>query len=77
MAPGAPCETGYIESFTSKLRKELLNGEIFISMAEAKHMTDISRNEDNENKPHSGLRYLIPAPVTASCSSADFTSLNR
>ena len=34
--PGSPWENGYCESFNSKLRDELLNGEIFYSMAEAK-----------------------------------------
>ena len=27
--PGSPWENGYVESFNSKLRDELLNGEIF------------------------------------------------
>jgi transposase InsO family protein len=34
--PGSPWENGYCESFNSKLRDELLNGEIFYSLAEAK-----------------------------------------
>jgi transposase InsO family protein len=33
--PGRPWENGYCESFTSKLRDELLNGGIFFSLAEA------------------------------------------
>ena len=32
--PGSPWENGYCESFNSKLRDELLNGEIFYSLAE-------------------------------------------
>ena len=31
--PGCPWENGYCESFNSKLRDELLNGEIFYSLA--------------------------------------------
>ena len=31
--PGSPWENGYIESFNGKLRDELLNGEIFASLA--------------------------------------------
>ena len=34
--PGSPWESGYNESFNGKLRDELLNGEIFYSMMEAK-----------------------------------------
>ena len=35
--PGSPWENGYCESFNSKLRDELLNGEIFYSLKEAKN----------------------------------------
>ena len=34
--PGSPWENGYCESFNGKLRDELLNGEIFYSLKEAK-----------------------------------------
>ena len=34
--PGSPWENGYCESFNGKLRKELLNGEIFDGLREAK-----------------------------------------
>jgi transposase InsO family protein len=34
--PGSPWENGYCESFNAKLRDELLNGEIFYSLAEAR-----------------------------------------
>jgi transposase InsO family protein len=33
--PGSPWENGYNESFNSKLRDELLNGEIFTTLREA------------------------------------------
>jgi len=36
IAPGSPWENGYCESFNGKLRDELLNGEIFYSLKEAK-----------------------------------------
>ena len=36
IAPGSPWENGYCESFNSKLRDELLNGEIFYSLKEAR-----------------------------------------
>ena len=34
--PGSPWENGYVESFNSKLRDELLNGEIFTTLTEAR-----------------------------------------
>ncbi len=34
--PGSPWENGYCESFNGKLRDELLNGEIFYTLNEAK-----------------------------------------
>jgi len=34
--PGSPWENGYIESFNGKLRDELLNGEIFTTLIDAK-----------------------------------------
>ena len=34
--PGSPWENGYVESFNSKLRDELLNGEIFTTLTETK-----------------------------------------
>ncbi len=34
--PGSPWENGYCESFNSKLRHELLNGEIFYTLEEAR-----------------------------------------
>jgi putative transposase len=34
--PGSPWENGYVESFNGKLRDELLNGEDFDTLLEAK-----------------------------------------
>jgi putative transposase len=41
--PGSPWENGYCESFNSKPRDELLNGEIFYSLAEAKIIIESRR----------------------------------
>jgi putative transposase len=37
---GSPWENGYSESFNSKLRDELLNGEIFYSMKEIRELAE-------------------------------------
>jgi transposase InsO family protein len=55
--PGSPWENGYIESFNGKLRDELLNGEIFTTLLEAKVLIENWRREYNEIRPHSALGY--------------------
>ena len=62
IAPGSPWENGYNESFNGKLRDELLNGEIFYSLAEAKIVTESWRKHYNAKRPHSSLGYRPPAP---------------
>lgn len=53
--PGSPWENGYIESFNGKLRDELLNGEIFDAIIEARVITDMWRNNYNKVRSHSSL----------------------
>jgi putative transposase len=60
--PGSPWENGYIESFNGKLRDELLNGEIFTTLLEAKVLIENWRREYNHIRPHSSLGYRPPAP---------------
>ena len=62
--PGSPWENGYNESFNGKLRHELLNGEIFYSMTEAKVLIEQWRRHYNTIRPHSSLGYRPPAPQT-------------
>lgn len=60
--PGSPWENGYVESFNSKLRAELLNGEIFYSLREAQVLIEGWRQHYNAVRPHSALRWTPPAP---------------
>ena len=60
--PGSPWENGYVESFNGKLRDELLNGEIFYSLREAKVLIERWRRHYNTIRPHSALGYRPPAP---------------
>ena len=64
--PGSPWENGYIESFNVKLRDGLLNGEIFMTLLEAKILIENWRREYNEVRPHSALGYRPPAPEAIS-----------
>jgi transposase InsO family protein len=60
--PGSPWENGYVESFNGKLRDELLNGEIFYTLLEAKVLVERWRQHYNRIRPHSSLGYRPPAP---------------
>ncbi len=60
--PGSPWENGYNESFNGKLRDELLNGEIFYTLKEAKVLIEQWRCHYNTIRPHSALGYRPPTP---------------
>ncbi len=64
ITPGSPWENGYCESFNGSLRNELLNGEIFYSLAEAQVLIEAWRRHYNTFRPHSSLGYRPPAPET-------------
>ena len=60
--PGSPWENGFIESFNARLRDELLDGEIFYSLAEAESIIESWRRHYNTVRPHGSLGYKPPAP---------------
>jgi transposase InsO family protein len=60
--PGSPWENGYIESFNARMRDELLNGELFYSLKEAKIIIESWRRHYNGVRPHTSLGYRSPAP---------------
>ena len=62
IAPGSPWENGYCESFNGKMRYELLNGEIFYSLFEAKVIIEKWREHYNTKRPHSSLGGKPPCP---------------
>jgi len=62
--PGSPWENGYVENFNGKLRDELLNGEIFYTLREAKVLIERWRRHYNTIRPHSSLGYRPPATET-------------
>ena len=62
ITPGSPWENGFNERFNGSLRDELLNGEIFYSLTEAKVLIENWRIHYNEVRPHSSLNYQPPAP---------------
>ncbi len=64
---GSPWENGYVESFNGKLRDELLDRELFLSLEEARWVIDRWRLDYNHHRPHSALDYQTPAAYAAGC----------
>lgn len=60
--PGSRWENGYNESVNGKLRDELLNGEIFYTLKEARVLVEQWRVHYNTIRPHRALGYRPPAP---------------
>lgn len=73
--PGSPWENAYIESFNSRLRDELLNGELFLGLEEARYLIERWRVDYNTARPHSSLAYQTPAEFAAGCAPSDSASL--
>ena len=62
IAPGSPWENGYVESFNARLRDELLDGEIFYTLQEARVVIERWRRHYNTVRPHGSLGDKPPAP---------------
>ncbi len=62
IAPGSPWENGYIENLNGKLRDELLDGELFDTLLEAKVLVERWRRHYSTVRPHSSLGYQPPTP---------------
>jgi putative transposase len=65
-----------VESFNGTLRDELLNGNIFYTVEEAKVLIESWRRHYNTKRPHSSLDYRPPAPeaIAAGPTSASLRS---
>ncbi len=70
IAKGSPWENGYVESFNGRLRDELLNRELFLSVTEAQWVIDRWRLDYNHHRPHSALNYQTPAAFAAGCANS-------
>ena len=60
IAPGKPIQNAFVESFNGRLRDELLNETLFISLAHAREALATWRDDYNAVRPHSGLGNLTP-----------------
>jgi len=76
----SPWENGYVESFNGRLRDELLDRELFLSLPEARVALDEWRMEYNHRRPHGGLKWITPAAYVAGLddtASAAFPAASR
>jgi putative transposase len=64
ITPGSPWENGYCESFNGRMSCELLNGEIFYTVKEARIIITEWVKHYNTVRPHSALGGKPPAPET-------------
>ncbi len=67
VAPGSPWENGYVESFNSRLRDELLDRELFLHIDELRYVANRWRMDYNHYRPHSSLDYMAPATFATKC----------
>jgi putative transposase len=70
--PGSPWENGYAESFNSRMRDELLDGELFLHLNEMKYVVERWRMDYNHYRPHSSLGYMTPAGFAELCRQAGY-----
>ena len=64
--PGCPWQNGFLESFHCNLRDELLDREVFVSVAEAQSCLETYQHWYSEGRPHSTLHYVSPAAFAKS-----------
>ncbi len=60
IAKGSPQQNAYVERFNGTMRDEVLNGELFRSVLEAKVVLHQWVAEYNTVRPHRGLGFLTP-----------------
>lgn len=70
IAPGAPWENGYVESFHGRLRDEFLRREVFDNVQDARRLAAAWRQDYNHGRPHSALGYRTPAAFAAACAAS-------
>lgn len=64
IAPGAPWQNGFAESFNARVRDELLDRELFGSLIEARVVLDEYRRHYLDERPRSAPGYLTPREYT-------------
>ena len=75
IAPGAPWQNGYIESFNARLRDEFLEMNYFYTVNEARQLAATWKEKYNTIRPHSSLNYIPPQTFAEHCRVPGATSL--
>ena len=68
--PDSPWENGCAESFNSRMRDELLDGELFSHLDEVKYVVERWPMDYNHYRPHSNLGYTTLAGFAELCREA-------
>ena len=63
--PGKPTQNAFVESFNGRMRDELLNETLFMSMGHAREKIAAWADDYNTRRPHSSLGYATPAAFAA------------
>jgi putative transposase len=61
ITPGKPTQNAFLESFNGRLRDELLNEEVFSTLAEARTKLARWRHDYNHQRSHTVLKCRWPA----------------
>jgi putative transposase len=65
ITPGKPTQNGFVESFNGRLRDELVNETLFITIGQARPILAHWIDDYNTKRPHSSLGYATPAAFAA------------
>ena len=65
IAPGKPTQNGFVESFNGRMRDELLNETLFLTLGQAPDIVAGWVHDYNTERPHSSLGYATPAAFAA------------
>jgi putative transposase len=63
--PGKPTQNAFVESFNGRMRDELLNETLFMSIGHAREKIAAWTDDYNTGRPHSSLGYATPAAFAA------------
>jgi len=63
--PASPWENPFVESFSSRMRDEVLSTEQFDTLLEAQVLIADWKHEYNHGRPHSSLGWLSPVAYAA------------
>ncbi len=58
--PGKPTQNAYIERFNGTFRREVLNANVFSSLAQVRRAVDAWLVEYNTERPHQALKFMTP-----------------